>query len=506
MTFPAGIVRVFSGTPPPPVLSFRLVHTTRIEHFQPNAELLFSDPSQSDPETKDFWLNMAALTDALQRQAEQNPAASYYNVVLLRYQEPGGEATPMEASRCVRGRGCRCGDQGDPRPAQSPRGGLRSRPGSPVRPSPATRMRLRTEVALAAGLGAFGLLVLWSLRAPSPPCRSPQPHPGPRPRPPRPAPPAPPPPPAAPTPRLPRSPTSRGSRSRCATSCCTATAATSRCCRTRRPSARSPCSCCSPSSRRPPTTSAASCCAARGPASAGCGARPLRRLFLLGTAADPREARKVDRLLALEARAHGDILQWDFHDSFFNLTLKQVLFLQWQQTRCANASFMLNGDDDVFAHTDNMVSYLQDHSPDRHLFVGQLIRNVGPIRVPWSKYYVPKIVTPDDHYPPYCGGGGFLLSRFTAAALHRASQGLELFPIDDVFLGMCLRREGLEPASHSGIRTSGVGAPSASMSSFDPCFYRELLLVHRFLPYEMLLMWEALSQPNLTCGKQTQVF
>lgn len=47
---------------------------------------LCSDPSQSDPETKDFWLNMTALTEALQRQAEQNPAASYYNVVLLRYQ------------------------------------------------------------------------------------------------------------------------------------------------------------------------------------------------------------------------------------------------------------------------------------------------------------------------------------------------------------------------------------------------------------------------------------
>lgn len=47
---------------------------------------LCSDPSQSDPETKDFWLNMTALTEALQRQAEQNPAASYYNIVLLRYQ------------------------------------------------------------------------------------------------------------------------------------------------------------------------------------------------------------------------------------------------------------------------------------------------------------------------------------------------------------------------------------------------------------------------------------
>ncbi|XP_047632574.1 F-BAR domain only protein 1 isoform X7 [Phacochoerus africanus] len=100
MTFPAGIVRVFSGTPPPPVLSFRLVHTAPIEHFQPNADLLFSDPSQSDPETKDFWLNMAALTEALQRQAEQNPAASYYNVMLLRYQfsRPGPQSVPLQLS------------------------------------------------------------------------------------------------------------------------------------------------------------------------------------------------------------------------------------------------------------------------------------------------------------------------------------------------------------------------------------------------------------------------
>ncbi|XP_002912842.1 N-acetyllactosaminide beta-1,3-N-acetylglucosaminyltransferase 3 [Ailuropoda melanoleuca] len=231
----------------------------------------------------------------------------------------------------------------------------------------------------------------------------------------------------------------------------------------------------------------------------------LRLLFLVGTAPDPLEARKVNQLLAMEARVHGDILQWDFHDSFFNLTLKQVLFLQWQETRCTNASFVLNGDDDVFAHTDNMVSYLQDHDPDHHLFVGQLIRNVGPIRVPWSKYYVPKVVTQEEHYPPYCGGGGFLLSRFTATALRRAAATLDLFPIDDVFLGMCLQQEGLEPASHSGIRTAGIRAPSARTSSFDPCLYRELLLVHRFLPYEMLLMWDALTQPGLTCGKRLHI-
>lgn len=45
-----------------------------------------SDPSQSDPETRDFWFNMQALQLYLQREAELNPQASYYNVGVLKYQ------------------------------------------------------------------------------------------------------------------------------------------------------------------------------------------------------------------------------------------------------------------------------------------------------------------------------------------------------------------------------------------------------------------------------------
>ncbi|XP_065714171.2 F-BAR domain only protein 1 isoform X1 [Patagioenas fasciata] len=102
MSFPAGIVRVFSGSAAPPVLSFRLLNASAIEQFLPNADLLYSDPSQSDPSTKDFWLNMAALTGHLQKQAEQSPAASYYNVALLKYQfsRLGPGAAPLRL--CVR--------------------------------------------------------------------------------------------------------------------------------------------------------------------------------------------------------------------------------------------------------------------------------------------------------------------------------------------------------------------------------------------------------------------
>ncbi|XP_063770492.1 F-BAR domain only protein 1 isoform X2 [Pseudophryne corroboree] len=99
MSFPGGILRVFGGSTPPPVLSFRLVHTSDVEHFIPNCDLLFSDLSQSDPSCKDFWLNMPRLTCHLQNLAEQHPAP-YYNVVLLKYQvfKPGIDVAPLHLS------------------------------------------------------------------------------------------------------------------------------------------------------------------------------------------------------------------------------------------------------------------------------------------------------------------------------------------------------------------------------------------------------------------------
>ncbi|XP_073516340.1 F-BAR domain only protein 1 isoform X3 [Phyllobates terribilis] len=99
MSFPGGILRVFGGSTQPPVLSFRLIHTSDVEQFIPNPDLLYSDLSQSDPNCKDFWLNMQRLTCHLQNMAEQH-TAPYYNVVLLKYQvfKSGISAAPLHLS------------------------------------------------------------------------------------------------------------------------------------------------------------------------------------------------------------------------------------------------------------------------------------------------------------------------------------------------------------------------------------------------------------------------
>uniref|UniRef100_A0AAV2J9K7 Hexosyltransferase n=1 Tax=Knipowitschia caucasica TaxID=637954 RepID=A0AAV2J9K7_KNICA len=101
--------------------------------------------------------------------------------------------------------------------------------------------------------------------------------------------------------------------------------------------------------------------------------KTIRRVFISGTRGSGEERRHLDQLLQEEGRTYGDLLQWDFTDSFYNLTLKQLLFLDWFQTRCRRCRFLMSGDDDIFANTDNMVEFLlsrHDNDGDQPLFVG----------------------------------------------------------------------------------------------------------------------------------------
>ncbi|NXN99434.1 B3GN3 acetylglucosaminyltransferase, partial [Rhinopomastus cyanomelas] len=231
----------------------------------------------------------------------------------------------------------------------------------------------------------------------------------------------------------------------------------------------------------------------------------IRRVFLVGVSPDVRRIPMLNRLLRLEQRQHQDVLQWDFHDTFFNLTLKQVLFHAWLEENCPGVRFVFNGDDDVFVNTDNLVHFIaaqrRGDGERRHLMVGSVLANTGPIRQRSSKYFIPTQLQPSERYPPYCGGGGMLMSGFTARVIAREARHIDIFPIDDVYLGMCLERAGLLPSSHPGVRTAGLWVPGNS-DPFDPCYYRELLLVHRFVPYETVLMWEAIHDPQLSCGKR----
>ncbi|XP_037672056.1 UDP-GlcNAc:betaGal beta-1,3-N-acetylglucosaminyltransferase 9 [Choloepus didactylus] len=236
----------------------------------------------------------------------------------------------------------------------------------------------------------------------------------------------------------------------------------------------------------------------------------VRRVFLLGV---PRGAgtdgADVDGagtrghwrvLLRAESSAYKDILLWAFDDTFFNLTLKEIHFLAWASAFCPDVRFVFKGDSDVFVHVGNLLEFLAPRDPAQDLLAGDVIVQARPIRVRASKYYIPEAVYGLQAYPAYAGGGGFVLSGATLHRLADACAQVELFPIDDVFLGMCLQRLRLTPEPHPAFRTFGISPPSAAphLRTFDPCFYRELVVVHGLSAADIWLMWRLLHGPHGT--------
>ncbi|XP_019743660.1 N-acetyllactosaminide beta-1,3-N-acetylglucosaminyltransferase 2 [Hippocampus comes] len=224
--------------------------------------------------------------------------------------------------------------------------------------------------------------------------------------------------------------------------------------------------------------------------------RTVVTVFLLGQTTSGDHYPDLLPMLSYESDRHRDIIQWDYRDSFFNLTIKEVLFLDWIQTRCAGASFVFKGDDDVFVNTYAILSFLDGLSPSKaaDLFVGDVITNAGPHRDKKVKYFIPESMYIGS-YPPYAGGGGYLYSASVATRLHATSRRVALYPIDDVYTGMCLMKAGLAPEKHKGFRTFDIEEKYRS----NPCAYKGLMLVHPRTPQEMIQIWSWLNQPDLNC-------
>ncbi|XP_066502767.1 N-acetyllactosaminide beta-1,3-N-acetylglucosaminyltransferase 2 [Hoplias malabaricus] len=232
----------------------------------------------------------------------------------------------------------------------------------------------------------------------------------------------------------------------------------------------------------------------------------VRTVFLLGRQ-DATTGPHADlaALLKLESSHHKDILQWDFRDTFFNLTLKDLLFWDWLSIHCSHAHFIFKGDDDVFVRTGALLDYLKEHifpSQDgsnrtkgkEDFLVGDVITNAWPSIQVNTKYYIPESFY-KGVYPTYAGGGGVVYSGALASRLRIVSRWVSLFPIDDVYLGMCLHRLGISPIHHQGFLTFDL--PEADREK--PCAYRRVLLVHKRSPKEMLRLWRTLNAPLPEC-------
>ena len=221
----------------------------------------------------------------------------------------------------------------------------------------------------------------------------------------------------------------------------------------------------------------------------------VRLLFLLGACTSKQQEEKVKD----EDQQHRDILQWNFFDSFRNLTLKDCLFLQWITRNCQNVPYIFKGDDDVFVNTKNIVQHLINLPKDkrRDLFLGSVL--LGSVRIldPTWKYYVSYNLYPEKIYPPYVSGGGFIMSSNMAIRLFNATLSSRIIPIDDAFLGIMLKKIKVHPQNDKTFKSWGLKKTTV-------CRLSKIKTYHKVLPKNLKTLWNSYINLNLsTCAKDT---
>ncbi|XP_078711327.1 UDP-GlcNAc:betaGal beta-1,3-N-acetylglucosaminyltransferase 7-like [Lampetra fluviatilis] len=120
----------------------------------------------------------------------------------------------------------------------------------------------------------------------------------------------------------------------------------------------------------------------------------VRTLFLLGL--PPPSLVHIQKSVDLEDSVQKDILQWEFLDNFYNLTLKDMNFLRWISIYSSSSSsrrvaFVFKGDDDMFVNVDNILDYLVAAAQDggSPLLLGSVVTDSYVVRDAGSKYFIP---------------------------------------------------------------------------------------------------------------------
>lgn len=220
-------------------------------------------------------------------------------------------------------------------------------------------------------------------------------------------------------------------------------------------------------------------------------------VFLLGACMNSEEQKKVEE----EDFYTKDIIQWDFHDSFQNLTVKECLFLQYSKRNLTVVTHIYKGDDDVFVNPIALGEVINNQPNKDDICMGSVLEGAVPKRNmegQEKKYFVSKTEYPLDRYPPYVSGGGYIISKVLTDKLFDASLVNYIFPIDDAFVGVLLETVGKWPNEHHYFRNWGNdfnGNPE------DGCFWHEeVLTFHKVTPAMMIKGWALFVDSLGTCA------
>ncbi|KAM4675910.1 beta-1,3-galactosyltransferase 5-like [Discoglossus pictus] len=200
----------------------------------------------------------------------------------------------------------------------------------------------------------------------------------------------------------------------------------------------------------------------------------LRPIFLVGHSVVSGHMVKV------ENQEYNDILQFDFNEEHYNLSLKEYCFLEWLHYQLPKVDFIFKGDDDEYVNIGGIVKYITEHGNSQHTLHGAIQRNFRVFR--HGKYSVSKTLYPFHKYPLFLSGGGFIFPGPTVKLLYEASQKIPVFPLNDVYFGFLVLASNLTFRHDNRFHVFGL--------EYHACEYKNALVVNGLEPDTLIMVWE----------------
>ena len=144
-----------------------------------------------------------------------------------------------------------------------------------------------------------------------------------------------------------------------------------------------------------------------------------------------------------EMRAHGDMVQLDFIDSYRNLSLKTVEMLRWFRHNCPNVTYILKQDDDTFVNLKRFSKSLTnfERANRRSFIAGLVFHKRKVVKNPKNRYYIPPSVYNHTYWPTVVTGPAYVVTsdvidRLTA---QHDSHTSPFIPFEDIYVTGILR-------------------------------------------------------------------
>ncbi|KAB2624624.1 beta-1,3-galactosyltransferase 19 [Pyrus ussuriensis x Pyrus communis] len=193
--------------------------------------------------------------------------------------------------------------------------------------------------------------------------------------------------------------------------------------------------------------------------------------------------KEVNMELMKEVDYFGDIVIVPYMDNYDLVVLKTVAICEYG-VRTVPARYIMKCDDDTFIRVDAVLKEARKVRGYRSFYIGNMNYHHKPLR--HGKWAVTYEEWPEEDYPPYANGPGYIISSDIAKSLvsEFEKHKLRLFKMEDVSMGMWVEQ-------------FNKSKPVEYVHSWKFCQFgciNDYYTAHYQSPRQMICMWDKLQQ------------